>query len=53
VEAALTGSREVAVEALSCHPLVDSRDLAKKLVDSYLAAHEAYLPQFGGAGGGR
>lgn len=46
VEAALTGSRETAVEALSCHPLVDSRDLARRLFDEYLTAHRAYLPQF-------
>ena len=53
VEAALTGSREAAIEALSCHPLVSSRDLAKRLFDSYLAAHRAYLPQFAGDPAGR
>ncbi len=46
VEAALSGSRREALDALSCHPLVGSRDVARKLVDAYLDVHEKYLPQF-------
>lgn len=46
VEAALKGSRRDALDALACHPLVASRDLAKKLLSAYLKAHSEYLPQF-------
>jgi len=46
VEAALSGSRRDALEALACHPLVGSRDTAWHLLDAYLDAHEKYLPQF-------
>ena len=46
VEAALTGSRRDALEALTVHPLVSSRELARQLLDAYLKAHEQYLPQF-------
>jgi 6-phospho-beta-glucosidase len=48
VKAALQGSRKDALDALTCHPLVPSREAAKKLLDSYLRAHAKYLPQFGG-----
>ncbi len=46
VDAALTGSRERGVDALACHPLVGSRDLARRLLDAYLEAHKQYLPAF-------
>lgn len=46
VEAALSGSRRDALDALACHPLVESRDTAWRLLDAYLDAHERYLPQF-------
>jgi 6-phospho-beta-glucosidase len=46
VEAALSGSRRDALEALTCHPLVGSRETAWHLLDAYLDAHERYLPQF-------
>lgn len=36
-------SRELAIEALMCHPLVLSYPRARALVDEYLAAHEPYL----------
>lgn len=49
VEAALKGSRKHALEALACHPLVPSRETAKKLLDAYLSAHAEYLPQFVGS----
>ena len=46
VDASLSGSREIAVRALTLHPLICSFDLAKSLVDSYLDVNSAYLPQF-------
>lgn len=46
VEAALKGSRKDALDALTCHPLVASRELARQLLDAYLDAHEEYLPAF-------
>lgn len=46
VDAALSGSRREALDALSCHPLVGSRETAWHLLDAYMDAHERYLPQF-------
>jgi len=48
VKAALEGSRVDALDALTCHPLVPSREIAKKLLESYLKTHAEYLPQFAG-----
>ena len=45
-EAAVTGDRDLAIEALAVHPLVPSADTAASLVDAYLNAHAAYLPAF-------
>lgn len=45
-EAALAGSRRLAVRALTHHPLVCSYPLAEKLVDAYLSRHRDLLPQF-------
>jgi 6-phospho-beta-glucosidase len=45
-EAAVRGSRRLAVLALLAHPLVRSLDTAERLVDDLLAAHAAYLPHF-------
>jgi 6-phospho-beta-glucosidase len=45
-EAALTGSRRLAIRALTHHPLVASFPLAEKLVDAYLDRHRDYLPRF-------
>ncbi len=50
VEAAVTGSYEAAVQALTIHPLVMSYSLARCIVDEYLQAHHAFLPQFAGSG---
>ena len=44
--AALTGSRRLAVRALTHHPLVCSYPLAEKLVDAYLSQHRDYMPRF-------
>jgi len=44
VEAALTGSYAVALKALTLHPLVPSYEVAKAILDDYIAAHGEYLP---------
>jgi 6-phospho-beta-glucosidase len=48
VEAAVTGSRETAVQALLAHPLVGEWELARTLFDEMLEANREYLPQFEG-----
>lgn len=45
-EAAQTGNRALAVEALALHPLVRSVGTAESLVDAYLRAHADQLPRF-------
>ncbi|MET3685288.1 6-phospho-beta-glucosidase [Priestia megaterium] len=45
-EAAVTGSYEKALVALSIHPLVPSDELAKSVLDELLQAHRKYLPAF-------
>lgn len=45
-EAAIEGSYDKAVLALTINPLVNSDSLAKKIVDEMLEAHKDYLPQF-------
>lgn len=39
VEAVLNGCYDTALTALSCHPLVPSRKVAKNILDDYIAAH--------------
>lgn len=46
VEAALTGSRRLFVEALLTDGAVTDRATAEKLADDLLRAHQEYLPQF-------
>ena len=46
VEAAVTGSREIALLALVAHPLVPTVEVAEKLLDRILEANRDYLPQF-------
>lgn len=46
VEAAVTGSYDLAVLALTINPLVASDQLAKNIVDDMLEAHQEHLPQF-------
>ncbi|WP_199617597.1 6-phospho-beta-glucosidase [Paenibacillus alkalitolerans] len=46
VSAAVSGSYDDAIMALTVHPLVGSHSLAKKIVDDYLERHKPYLPQF-------
>jgi 6-phospho-beta-glucosidase len=47
VEAALTGSRRIALHALAIHPLVASFDLAKAILGEYLAVHGEHLGYLG------
>jgi alpha-galactosidase/6-phospho-beta-glucosidase family protein len=48
VDAALTGDRALALQALLADPLVPSVETAAALLDEALQTHEAYLPQFAG-----
>ncbi len=48
VQAALEGCYETALDALSCHPLVPSRETARQILNDYLEAHKeslAYLSE--------
>jgi 6-phospho-beta-glucosidase len=46
IEAAVTGSREKALLALSAHPLTDSVGIAEAMLDEMLEQNRKYLPQF-------
>lgn len=46
VEAALTGDREIALQALSLDPMVPTLSVAKRMLDDYIEAHKDFLPQF-------
>ena len=46
VRAAMSGDREVALEALLTHPLIGQLKPAERLLDALLVAHQAYLPAF-------
>ncbi|UNK18260.1 6-phospho-beta-glucosidase [Paenibacillus sp. N3/727] len=46
IDAAVTGDRGIALQALAHHPLVPSVDVAKKVLDELLEAHKPYLPAF-------
>ena len=43
VDAALQGSRSLAIDALTANPLVERRELAESLVDAYRHAHSRWL----------
>ena len=45
-EAAVSGSRRLALQALMAHPFVRSRRVAEAILDEGLAAHRDQLPQF-------
>ena len=49
IEAALSGSRPMAIKALALHPLVPSVDVAERILDGYLAGQPALVEQFGAA----
>ena len=46
VDAALSGDRKLALQALLGEPLVRNKQIAPKLLDELLAANAAYLPAF-------
>ena len=46
VDAAVTGSRELALAALTIDPVVNSARTAEALLDDILTTHADYLPQF-------
>jgi 6-phospho-beta-glucosidase len=46
IEAALSGCRETALEALMVHPLLGDYDKVKPMLDELLEAHKQYLPKF-------
>jgi alpha-galactosidase len=46
VEAALTGNRELVVEAMLADGAVQNEEMAKGLTNELLQAHQQYLPQF-------
>ncbi len=46
IQAAVTGDRHVALQALLAHPLVPSFAVAQSLLAALLAEHRDYLPQF-------
>ncbi|MCP9953687.1 family 4 glycosyl hydrolase [Actinomadura madurae] len=46
-DAAVTGDRRTALQALMAHPFVRSKHTAERILDEGLAAHRAHLPQFG------
>ncbi len=46
VEAAVHGSRELALQALLADPVVQSAEAAEKCLDELLSVHAPYLPQF-------
>jgi 6-phospho-beta-glucosidase len=47
VQAAVEGSKRIALQALMAHPLVPSFEVAKPLLDELLAANQAWLPWAG------
>jgi alpha-galactosidase len=48
VDAAVQGSRELALQALCLDPTMDDLDVARAVLDDYLEVHRDYLPQFHG-----
>jgi len=46
VDAAVTGDRQAALQCLLLDPVITDMDTAKKILDDYLVAYKAYLPQF-------
>jgi 6-phospho-beta-glucosidase len=47
IDAALSGSRSLAIKALALHPLVPSVDIAGRILDGYLAGQPAVAARFG------
>jgi 6-phospho-beta-glucosidase len=49
IEAALSGSRAMAIKALALHPLVPSVDVAGRILDGYIAGQPALVERYGAA----
>lgn len=49
IDAALSGSRSMAVRALALHPLVPSVEVAKRILDGYIAGQPALVERYGAA----
>lgn len=47
IEAAVKDSYSLALKALTLHPLVPGYDIAKNILDDYLAQHGDYFPKLG------
>jgi 6-phospho-beta-glucosidase len=47
IQAAVEGSYALALQALTLHPLVPSHEIARKILDDYVAEHWKYFPQLG------
>ncbi|WP_233358545.1 family 4 glycosyl hydrolase [Thermomonospora amylolytica] len=45
-DAAATGDRRTALQALMAHPFIRGKHTAERILDEGLAAHRAHLPQF-------
>jgi alpha-galactosidase len=48
VDAAVTGDRRTALQALLLDPCINDLDTARSILDAYLAEYAGYLPQFEG-----
>jgi len=46
VDAAVTGDRAAALQALLLDPCINDLDTARAILDTYLAENAAYLPLF-------
>lgn len=46
IEAAITGDYHIALMALASHPLVNSVDIAEKILNEYLTVNRDFLPQY-------
>lgn len=46
IQAAVSGDRKLALEALASHPLVPSYTVARKMLEDYLTELKEWLPQF-------
>jgi len=46
VEAAVTGDRNTALQALLADPVINDVHIAEKILDDYLSTHAEWLPQF-------
>jgi alpha-galactosidase len=46
VDAAVTGDRQTALQALLLDPVISDMDVAQQVLDDYLTTYKNYLPQF-------